>query len=77
MCCVFFPTGAKADLSCFVEPVDSVTRLNLKNSEVLVFLPGDSTVVAEGSEISIFMSGELVARKGMSLSLPEKVSDYN
>lgn len=77
ICCAFFPAGAKADLSCFFEPVDSVTRLNLKNTEVLVFLPGDSTVVAEGRELSIHTSGELIARKGISFSLPENVADYN
>lgn len=77
VCCVFFPAGAKADIMCFVEPVDSVTRLNITHPEVLAFLPGDSTVVAEGHEIKISTAGELIARKGMEIDLPEKAAEYN
>lgn len=65
----------KADLTFSIEPVDSLTRLTLREAEVLAFIPGDSVVVAEGQTISMSVDG--MERHVKTLNLPHKDADYN
>lgn len=65
----------KADLTFAIEPVDSLTRITVRNAEVLVFVPGDSVVVAEGQSVSMSVDG--MERQVKTLNLPHKDADYN
>lgn len=65
----------KADLTFSIEPVDSLTRLTLRDVEVLAFVPGDSVVVAEGQTVSMSVDG--MERQVKTLNLPHENADYN
>lgn len=58
-----------------IEPVDSLTRLTLREAEVLAFIPGDSAVVAEGQTVSMSVDG--MERQIKTLNLPHKDAEYN
>ena len=65
----------KAELTFSIEPVDSLTRLTLREAEVLAFIPGDSAVVAEGQTVSMSVDG--MERQVKTLNLPHKDAEYN
>lgn len=65
----------KADLTYYIEPVDSVTRMPVRDVEVVAFVPGDSVAVAEGQSISIMLDG-MIERQVKQLNFPLKDADY-
>ncbi len=65
----------RADLTFSFEPVDSLTRLPVRDVELLAFVPGDSVVVAEGQTVSMTVDG--IEHQVKTLNLPHKDAEYN
>ncbi len=73
---IFGASPLRADLMYSIEPVDSLTRLPVSDVEILVFVPGDSVVVAEGKKVTLRIDGRIPRQVGM-IGLPNKDADYN
>lgn len=71
---LFCAHTASADLTIYVQPVDSITRMDLRDSEVLVFMPGDTAVVAEGQTETARYG--LLQKVMKSFNLPHKDAAY-
>lgn len=66
-----------ADYIVMFSPVDSITRLDLRKCEALVFLPGDTMLVSEGHFMRLSSVGDIRTQQMMTVYLPKKETEYH
>lgn len=66
---------AIADITFFIQPIDSLLRTSVLKAEALVFLPGDSVVAAEAKPINRSLGMNRIF--GLEFVLPENGKEYH